>query len=332
MGRKQPGQRDGGPRRDELTAPDALARARRPRPAGGRSGRATRLRCSRGSRDRIHDVNQIVASDVTQNGDAPDGAGTRIRSVSRASRVLLWIADQPHGATAKGVAETQGLALPTAYHLLNTLVDEGLLAKDLDRRFILGRGTAILARAYLRGRSVPESWLSALRELARRTEETVYLADWGEYDIRVLASVEGSQMVRVAEVGSGPYEHGHARANGKVLLAYAPADVREAYLRAHPLVPLTKNTICEPGAFERELEQIRERGYAFDNEQWSAGVSCVAAPLLLNGHVIASLGISVPTERFNQNQAELTAVLLNVVAGLQHSLRPVSTGSAQDDD
>jgi IclR family transcriptional regulator, acetate operon repressor len=278
-------------------------------------------------------VNQIIAPGVAQNGDEPDSPGTRIRSVSRASRVLLWIADQPHGATAKGVAETQGLALPTAYHLLNTLVDEGLLAKDLDRRFILGRGTAILARAYLRGRSVPESWLSALRELARRTEETVYLADWGEYDIRVLASVEGSQMVRVAEVGSGPYEHGHARANGKVLLAYAQPEVREAYLRAHPLVPLTKNTICEPGAFERELRLIRERGYAFDHEQWAQGVSCVAAPLLLNSHVIAALGISVPTERFNQNQAALTAALLDVVAGMQHSLRPtVSAGSAQDGD
>jgi IclR family transcriptional regulator, acetate operon repressor len=263
-------------------------------------------------------MNQAIAvGETSQDNDAPQSGATRIRSVARASRVLLWVADQAHGATAKEVAEAQGLALPTAYHLLNTLVDEGLLAKDLDRRYILGRGTAILARAYLRGRSVPDSLLGALRDLARRTEETVYLADWGEYDIRVLASVEGSQMVRVAEVGGGPYEHGHARANGKVLLAYAPPEVREAYLRAHPRVPLTKNTICEPGPFEKELERIRERGYAFDREEWAQGVSCVAAPLLLNGHVIAALGVSVPTERFNQKEAELTAALLDVINSVQ---------------
>ena len=95
------------------------------------------------------------------------------------------------------------------------MVDEGLLAKDVHRRYVLGRDTAILAQAYLRGKAVPESLLSALREIARRTEETAYLADWGENDIRVLASVEGSQIVRVAEVASGRYEFGHARANGK---------------------------------------------------------------------------------------------------------------------
>src|SRR5687767_131304 len=105
---------------------------------------------------------------------------TRIQSVTRASQVLFWVANQPQGATAKELASALDLALPTTYHLLNTLVDEGLLAKDLHRRYILGRNTAILAQAYLRGKAVPETLLGALRELARRTEETAYLADWGE--------------------------------------------------------------------------------------------------------------------------------------------------------
>lgn len=246
----------------------------------------------------------------------PAAAKTRIQSVARASQVLLWLANQPQGATAKEIAAAQDLALPTTYHLLNTLVDEGLLAKDVHRRYILGRSSAILAQAYLRGKAVPEVLLNALRDLARRTEETSYLADWGEHDIRVLASVEGSKIVRVAEVASGPYEHGHARANGKVLLAYAPAEVRNSYLRVHPPVPLTKNTICDPKLLERELERIRERGYAYDEEEYAVGVSCVAAPLLHQGHLIAALAFSVPTERFKEDKPELTAVLLDVVGGL----------------
>ena len=239
---------------------------------------------------------------------------TRIQSVARASQVLLWVADQPHGATAKEIAASQGLALPTTYHLLNTLVDEGLLAKDVHRRYILGRSTAILAQAYLRGRAVPDSLLGALRELARRTGETSYLADWGEHEIRVLASVEGSRMLRVAEVGSGVYDHGHARANGKVLLAYARPEVRDAYLRAHPLVPLTEATICDRQALETDLERIRERGYAYDQEEFAVGVACVAAPLLLNGQLIAALGLSVPVDRMEKDRAELTKVLLDIAA------------------
>lgn len=253
----------------------------------------------------------------SRSKSSPDGAGTRIQSVSRAGKLLLWVADQPQGATAKEIAEAQGLALPTTYHLVNTLVDEGLLTKDVHRRYVLGRSIAILAQAYLRGKSVPEALLGALRDLARRTGETAYLADWSENEIRVLASVEGRNMVRVAEVGSGPYEHGHARANGKVLLAYAPPDVREAYLRNHPLVQVTDTTIADARRFERELEAIRERGYAYDNEEFSPGVSCVGAALMHNRHIVGSLGIAVPTERFKQDRAELTATLLDVVSGVQ---------------
>jgi IclR family acetate operon transcriptional repressor len=267
---------------------------------------------------------------VVDKGEAPQinrRAGTRIQSVARAARVLLWTADQPHGASAKEVAAAHGLALPTTYHLLNTLVDEGLLAKDSQGRYILGRSAAILAEAHLRGRSVPETMLAALRELTRRTEETTYLADWGEADIRVLASVEGRQMVRVAEVGSGVYSNGHARANGKVLLAYAAPQVRDAYLRAHPIVPVTGATITTREALDRELKLVRERGYAYDEEEFAPGVSCVAAPVLQNGHVVASLGIVAPTDRFLRGREDLTRDLLGIVHSLEDS-RPAEVAAA----
>jgi IclR family acetate operon transcriptional repressor len=269
-------------------------------------------------------MNTVDTEAPAVDGGASTSTKTRIQSVSRASQLLFWVAKQSHGATAREIASAQGLALPTTYHLLNTLVDEGLLAKDVHRRYILGRNTAILAQAYLRGKAVPETLLGGLREVARRTEETAYLADWGENDIRVLASVEGSQLVRVAEVASGPYEYGHARANGKVLLAYATPELRESYLRAHPPVPLTKNTICDAAPLERELARIRESGYAYDEEEFAIGVSCVAAPIVHNGHVTAALGLSVPTERFKERRPELTATLLEVCTGLGAGSEPAS--------
>lgn len=241
-------------------------------------------------------------------------AGTRIQSVSRASRLLMWLASRPHGATAKEAAFATKIALPTTYHLLNTLVDEGLLAKDPQRRYTLGRSCALLAQAYLRGSAVPDSLVGALRRLAERTEETVYLADWGEHDIRVLASVEGRNIVRVAEVAAGPYADAHARANGKVLLAYAWPEVRAAYLEQHPLERRTEETICDPDDFEAELAAIRDRGYALDREEFSTGVSCVAAPILEDGALVAALGVSVPTDRFVREEADLTAALLEVIA------------------
>jgi IclR family acetate operon transcriptional repressor len=243
--------------------------------------------------------------------------GTRIQSVARGCQLLLWLADRRDGATAKEVAFGNRLALPTTYHLLNTLVDQGFLTKDSERRYTLGRSTGILAQAYLRGSAVPDALLSALRELAVRTKETAYLADWGERDIRVLASVEGTNIVRVAHVASGPYEDGHARANGKVLLAYAWPELCEAYLRQHPLRRLTEATICDRDQLDRELELIRERGYAYDEEEFADGVSCVAAPLLENDGIAAAFGLAVPSGRFAKTRDELTAILLEMIAGIE---------------
>lgn len=254
-----------------------------------------------------------------ERGTAPatEARGTRIRSVARASQLLLWVAQQPRGATVKEIAEAQGLTLPTTYHMLNTLVDQGLLAKDPHRRYILGRSAAVLAQAYLRGKAVPDHLLAGVRELARRTGETTYLVDWGEHEIRVLASIEGSQIVRVAEVGRGAYEHAHARAGGKVLLAYAPLELRRAYLRAHPLVPLTDKTMTDPREFEKELEITRRRGYAYDNEEFAVGLSCVGAALLIDGQLIAALSLSVPSDRFKLRRAELTSAVLDVTVSLR---------------
>ena len=256
-------------------------------------------------------------------------SGTRIQSVSRGCELLLWVAEQPHGGTAKEAAFATRISLPTTYHLLNTLIDAKLLAKDNQRRYTLGPRAAVLAQAYLRGSSVSDALLSALRELASRTHETVYLADWGEYDIRVLASVEGSNVVRVAEVASGPYEDAHARANGKVLLAHAWPEVRDRYLARHPMNRRTPNTICDPALLLDELELVRSRGYACDEQEFCEGVCCVAAPVVQDGQIVAALAISVPAERFERGATALTETLLDVIAQLDVDRSPTTVGEGR---
>ena len=60
----------------------------------------------------------------------------------------------------------------------------------------------------------------------------------------------------------GTIDQGHARASGKLLLALAPDEVREAYLAAHPLKRLTPSTITRRDELLKAFEQIRADGYA----------------------------------------------------------------------
>jgi IclR family acetate operon transcriptional repressor len=247
--------------------------------------------------------------DTLEPTDSASRSRTRIQSVARACQLLLWLADRRHGATAKEIALAHRLTLPTTYHLLNTLVDQGLLAKDEERRFILGQSSARVAEAYLRGSTIPDTLLAAIRQLAADTHEVVSLADWCEHEIRILASAEGSNVLRVAEMMKAPYEDAHARANGKLLLAYAWPEQRHSYLRRHPPRRRTPATICEAGALEAELQRIRRRGCAYDEQEFAEGLACVAAPLLDNGQIVASIAVSSPAERFSAHRAELTAAV-----------------------
>jgi IclR family acetate operon transcriptional repressor len=247
-------------------------------------------------------------------------AGTRIQSVARASRLLLLLARGRSGCTAAEAAGAVGLTVPTTHHLLNTLAAEGLAVKDAQRRFALGPAVAVLAQGFVDQR-VPEYLREPLNELAERTEETAYLATWSAGEIRVLASVEGARAVRVAEAERGPYRHAHARATGKLLLAFARPQVRAAYLADHPPEPLTPATITDPAALEAEFATIRECGHSEDREEFVEGVSCVSAPLLADEVVVAAFTVSAPSQRYDRSRAELRDAVLAAAAAASPALR-----------
>jgi DNA-binding IclR family transcriptional regulator len=245
-----------------------------------------------------------------------------IRSVSRAARILSVLAER-EGQTAKEVAVALGLAVPTCHHLLNTLLAEGLLTRDSRRQYHLGPGVGALSDAFHRLIAPQEHLVAELRRLAQTTQETGYLSGWRNDEVVVLASVEGTHAVRVAGLHVGFTGDAHARSSGKLLLALAPASVREAYLRSHPLARLTRHTIVQPVMLEAELVSIRQRGYAFDEEEFREGVACVSAPVIDEGVIAAAFTVSAPVERYRERQREL----LDAVLAAAHA---VSSASAAD--
>jgi DNA-binding IclR family transcriptional regulator len=232
---------------------------------------------------------------------------TQIQSVARASRLLLWLAEQRKGCTAKEAADASGLRLSTVYHLLNTLVAEGLLTRDAERRYGLGAGVGLLALSYDQQMrlAVPEQLLEPLHRLKAATGETAYLTAWSGTTIRLLAMVESENALRVSWAMVGPYDRAHVRAAGKVLLAHATPELRQAYLGAATSLsePAQSSALVE---LEAELAKVREQGYAHDLGAFIPGVSCVAAPILVRGNIVGVYAVAVPTERFTQNVEQLT--------------------------
>ncbi|MHB1164115.1 MAG: IclR family transcriptional regulator [Candidatus Nanopelagicales bacterium] len=247
--------------------------------------------------------------------DNPIRPRTGIQSVSRACRILLAIAAADTGLSAREVSTAQGLTLPTTYNILSTLCDEGLLAKRADHRFVLGPARFVFADAVHRNPGASPEQLELLRALASRTGETTYLSAWQGDTVVILASVEGSEPLRVAQLRPGFSTHMHARASAKLMLALASEGRRERVLDLLVFQPLTENTITDREMFVAELESIRTEGIAFDRQEYHQDIAGISAGIIEAGHVTASLTIAVPAQRFSRKQGELREALLSVLRG-----------------
>jgi IclR family transcriptional regulator, acetate operon repressor len=236
----------------------------------------------------------------------------RIQSVARAVSVLNAIARSPAGLTAQELSVATRLSRATTYHLVQTLVAVGYITSGPDHRYRLGVGISPLVEAFGR-HVVPQDLLPLARSLAQRTGETAYVAAREGADLVLLCSVPGHHQVSVSNSPVGPIEHAHARASGKLLLAFAPDDAREHYLAAHPLTRMTKATITTRDRLLTELAHIREHGWACDREEYHDGVCCFAAPLA-GGAAPYALVLSAPKARFEAHREEYLDAVLRTVA------------------
>ena len=73
----------------------------------------------------------------------------------------------------------------------------------------------------------------------------------------------------------------YCSAAGKCYLAFSSDAVRETYWQRNvsAMKPLTENTILDKSQFFAVLDKIKARGYALDDEENEAGISCVAVPI-----------------------------------------------------
>jgi DNA-binding IclR family transcriptional regulator len=117
----------------------------------------------------------------------------------------------------------------------------------------------------------------------------------------MLVTARGTNSVQAMEIAHGTYSDAHARASGKLLLAFSDEPVRTDYLSAHKLNRRTKTTITTLPALYEEFEKIRKLRYSTDMEEFSGGLCCLAVGIGGDTQPSFALTVSAPAERFAQN-------------------------------
>jgi DNA-binding IclR family transcriptional regulator len=222
---------------------------------------------------------------------------------------MLIASDPNAGWKARSLANAMNTTLPTMYHMLNTLSDCGFVTADEHSVYRLGIGIAKLAAAYDEQAVLPEELLAPLRGVAERTGESSYLSAWRNGEMEVIAHVPGTLPVRVIDLGTGFRGVAHARAAGKVLLAFGTKERREYYLATSGLELLTAHTISDRDDLRKELDKVWENGFGVEYEEFCDGVGCLSVPIMSAAGLLGAYTVSAPIDRLLDRQSKYLAVL-----------------------
>lgn len=170
------------------------------------------------------------------------------------------------------------------------------MSRDAGGSFRPGPAQVRWAGRILRRLDVQQAAYPIMEALARATG---FVVNVGQLDAErrevVYAKAETGLFATTAGVGARmPL---HSTAMGKVLLAFAPTEVRGRYLATVPLAARTPATITDPGKLAAHLEAVQTEGLAEDREENEPGVAAVAGPVRdWTGHVVAAMSVAMPAQ------------------------------------
>ncbi|MFD4957832.1 IclR family transcriptional regulator [Microbacterium sp. NPDC058389] len=225
-----------------------------------------------------------------------------VQSVGRAFRLLRVIARNNRPMSLSDLARAIETSKPATYHLLRTLMLEGVIVRRPDNLYELGWGLWEFGSAVVRSTDLARVARFHLDHLAEQTGEAVLLSIRDGHSVIYLDRGQSSESFELV-ANTGRRSSLHANASGKVLLAFALDDFIEEIL-AGPLRAFTTNTITDPFALRAELARVREQGFAACWQEQELGMSSIGVPIRdYTNRVIAALTLAGPAARVNTNRA-----------------------------
>lgn len=234
--------------------------------------------------------------------DAPASEKTSIQVIERMVSLLDALAHYQDPVSLKELASETGLHPSTAHRILNDLVKTRFVDRADTGYYQLGMRLLELGNIVKSHLNVRETALEFMRTLHRQTNQTINLSVRQGDDIvyidRAFSERSGMQVVR-AIGGRAPL---HLTSTGKLFLSLDEPKAIRAYATRTGLSGHNKNSITDLSKLEKELAEVRQTGYAKDNEELELGVRCMAAGIHDDsGKMIAGLSISAPADRLQED-------------------------------
>ncbi|MBO8173340.1 MAG: IclR family transcriptional regulator [Bacillaceae bacterium] len=228
-----------------------------------------------------------------------------IQAVDRALKILDLFDERDRELSITEISKRMQLHKSTVHSLLKTLQKHRYIVQNEENgKYSLGlklleRGNFVMSTMDIR--AIAKRHLEHLSDL---TGFTVHLV--------ILDGSEGVYIDKVEGTGStvlyskiGRRVPIHTSAVGKSLVAFKTDEEIEQLLKGYTFHKRTENSIQSREVFEKEIETVRMRGYAVDNEENEPGIYCISVPVKdHSGKVIAAISISMPVTTVSQEKVD----------------------------
>lgn len=241
-----------------------------------------------------------------------DNSDGTLKTTALSLRIIELLREL-EGAGVSEIANALDLAPSTVHGHLATLRQEEFITKEA--------GDYCLGTKFLQ-----------LGEWVKHRNEAFALAD--KFTERVTEKTGCRSIFGIEEHGRGVYlapnagEHSqwdhesagnrfnlHSTAAGKVLLAHLPEERVKEIIERRGLPEETENTITDEETLWRHLEEIQDRGYAFNLEEEILGIRAVSAPVFSeHQRIVGALSVNGPANQMRGDwlNEELPEILLGI--------------------
>jgi DNA-binding IclR family transcriptional regulator len=245
-----------------------------------------------------------------------------VQSVARALDILDVMSKAEGSMSLADISKATNLNASTVHRLLFTLRAKNYIRQDNgNKEYSLDPQCARIGKAALGQLDIGRECADVVRVLARETDELVNVAILANNQaIYVATRLPATRLLRVF-VQAGVSVPLHCTGVGKAMLAFQSREEIEYLIGKQDLPAFTPNTITNIYRIKEELDQVRQQGYAIDNEEREIGVRCLAAPIFRgDGAVVAAVSVSGPPSRLSVER-ESTFIPLVKTAAAEISAR-----------
>jgi len=240
----------------------------------------------------------------------------KVKSLAKAIKLLECFSMERPELSIKELSEMLDIQKSTAHNIADTFKKLGYLSQNPEtNKYLLGLGLLKFSYTINSHLGFRNFFMPFMEKISNKTNEVVFLGipHGGEVLYLECHFPTGSRATRNI---LGERAHMHCTGLGKAMLAFLPEHERNKYTAGN-LKKFTERTITDQGRLIKELELIRNRGYAVDNMEHEHGVTCVAFPVFgANRQIVAALSTSAPSLRLDDD------AIIRVAETMRSALEP----------